>query len=51
MGKIKAKKHKTSKEDKATSLNTTVYKSSINKPDQEQYWEKESYPKAIDSCC
>jgi len=28
-----------------------VYISSTNKSSQEEYWEKESYPIAIDSCC
>jgi len=51
VGNIKSKKHKISREDKVTSLNTIVYKSSINKSNQEEYWEKESYPIAIDSYC
>lgn len=51
VGNIKSKKHKISREDKVTSLNTILYKSSINKSNQEEYWEKESYPIAIDSYC
>jgi len=50
VGNIKSKHHNT-KSKFVTSLNTIVYKSSINKPDKEEYWEKESHPIAIDSCC
>jgi len=47
---IKSRNHNIQRK-MVTSLNTIVYKSSINKPSQEEYWEKESYPIAIDSCC
>ena len=50
VGDIKSRNHDIQRK-LVTSLNTIVYKSSINKPSKEEYWEKESYPIAIDSCC
>ena len=51
IGNIKPKKHATPKTTKVNSLNTIVYNSSINKKNNKEYWEQESYPIAIDSCC
>jgi len=51
IGNIKPEKHDKSKDKKVEVINTIVYNSSIKKTNNKEYWEQESFPITIDSCC